>query len=328
MKELVGRLTALDPEASETLKVVSYFDTLVAGGVGLEALLRGAAVLSGAIVGTQTGDRTMRVDPAGELLIARTIDGEWLSRSTPRGSVWLERDGPAHANDDMVVERLALAVALVEARRGPAPESALHVAIDAACSLDERVVALARLRLDPATEVRVVVTPATTAVTPDPSTVVITPRGLVRAWLLTAADTPLAAGSPAGVGLACRADEAPRSFATAALALRLCDDGTPVTDAGTLGILLDAVNALEPSAAGFPDVIALARLDTRARQVLGALVTAESVRGAATTLGMHHSTIQARHDTLAQELGYDPRTAVGRGRYELAALLLRLIEQP
>jgi hypothetical protein len=28
MQQLVGRLTALDPEASATLKVVAYFDTL------------------------------------------------------------------------------------------------------------------------------------------------------------------------------------------------------------------------------------------------------------------------------------------------------------
>ena len=40
MQDLLGRLTALDPDASETLKVVSYFDTLIARAVGVESMLR------------------------------------------------------------------------------------------------------------------------------------------------------------------------------------------------------------------------------------------------------------------------------------------------
>ena len=40
MQELVGRLTALDPDASEALKVVAYFDALTASGVSLDGLLR------------------------------------------------------------------------------------------------------------------------------------------------------------------------------------------------------------------------------------------------------------------------------------------------
>lgn len=35
MQQLVGRLTALDPEASATLKVVPYFGTLVGHEVGI-----------------------------------------------------------------------------------------------------------------------------------------------------------------------------------------------------------------------------------------------------------------------------------------------------
>lgn len=51
MKELAGRLSALDPEASETLKVIAYFDKLVDGRVGPDGMLRGAAVLCGAPMG-------------------------------------------------------------------------------------------------------------------------------------------------------------------------------------------------------------------------------------------------------------------------------------
>lgn len=52
------------------------------------------------------------------------------------------------------------------------------------------------------------------------------------------------------------------------------------------------------------------------------------MRAAATALGMHHSTLQARHDALTTELGYDPRSLAGRARFQLARLLLRLQATP
>ncbi len=55
MQELAGRLTALDPEASASLRVIASFDALVAGGVGIEALVRAAAVLGGTIAGARIG---------------------------------------------------------------------------------------------------------------------------------------------------------------------------------------------------------------------------------------------------------------------------------
>lgn len=66
MQELVARLTAVDPEAGETLKVVSYFDTLVGAAAGLDALLRGAAVLSGVVAGVERRGRVSRRGPDGQ----------------------------------------------------------------------------------------------------------------------------------------------------------------------------------------------------------------------------------------------------------------------
>ncbi|WP_073813026.1 helix-turn-helix domain-containing protein [Kitasatospora sp. CB01950] len=74
------------------------------------------------------------------------------------------------------------------------------------------------------------------------------------------------------------------------------------------------------------DVRALAALDQRSSDVLRTLVEADSIRSAAATLGMHHSTVQARHEALTASLGYDPRTTTGRMRYTAAALLLRLTD--
>ncbi|WP_129788633.1 hypothetical protein [Promicromonospora panici] len=333
MQELVGRLTALDPEASETLKVVAYFDVLVAGGVGLQALLRGAAVLSGAVAGAFDGRRTYRIGPDGGRLADRTTsDGtaaqqQWPTRTINNGRVWLEREGTPHANDEMVIERLALAVDLVGARGPGRHGSALEIAVDAARDVAERRIALSRLRLDPARETRIAALPLShdpgTALPTAASTVVATPYGLVRAVILGRDAT---ISGPAGVGVARRGDQLPESFRTALLALRLLPANDAVVDAAELGVVLAAVSALEPVAALEPDVAALARLDARARAVLDELAAAESVRAAATALGMHHSTLQARHDTLTSELGYDPRTLDGRARYRLARLLLRLVE--
>ncbi|WP_454856421.1 hypothetical protein [Promicromonospora soli] len=359
MQELVGRLTALDPEASETLKVVAYFDVLVAGGVGLQALLRGAAVLSGAVAGAFDGRRTYRIAPDGGRLPDAAPDSatrpgaeaqqgaaaqpssgqpssaqpssagqeQWPSRSISNGRVWLEREGPPHANDEMVIERLALAVDLVGVRGHGRPSSALEIAVDAARDVEERRVALSRLRLDPARETRVAALPLShdpgAALPTAVSTVLATPYGLVRAVILGRDAT---IPGPAGVGITQRADQLPESFRTALLALRLRPASGAVVDAAELGVVLAAVSALEPVAALQPDVAALARLDVRARAVLDELAAAESVRAAATALGMHHSTLQARHDTLTSELGYDPRSLDGRARYRLARLLLRLVE--
>ncbi|MFC8800125.1 hypothetical protein ACFT2C_20520 [Promicromonospora sp. NPDC057138] len=329
MQELVGRLTALDAEASETLKVVAYFDVLVAGGVGLQALLRGAAVLSGAVAGASDGRRTYRIGPDGDRLpddAAR--DGaaprqQWPTRPISNGRVWLEREGTPHANDEMVIERLALAVDLVGAHGPGRSGSALEIVIDPARDVEERRVALSRLRLDPARETRIAALPLSHDPKAALSTVVATSYGLVRAVVLGRDAT---VPGPAGVGVARRGGELPEAFQTALLALRLLPDGDAVVDAAELGVVLTAVSALEPVAAQQPDVAALARLDLRARVVLDELAAAESVRAAATALGMHHSTLQARHDTLTNELGYDPRSLDGRARFRLASLLLRLLE--
>jgi len=328
MQELVGRLTALDPEASETLKVVAYFDVLVAGGVGLQALLRGAAVLSGTVAGASDGRRTHRMGPDGDRRTESVTENmpvqeHWPVRSTSSGSVWLEREGSPHANDEMVVERLALAVDLVGARRPGEASSALETAIDATRDADERRVALSRLRLDPSRDIRIAAVPLSHAVGAGPSTVVATSYGLVRA-VVVGRDAKVS--GPAGVGVPRRADELPESFRTAVLALRLLPESSAVVDAADLGIVLTAVSALEPVAAQQPDVVALARLDARTRAVLDELAAAESVRAAATALGMHHSTLQSRHDALTRELGYDPRSLHGRARFQLARLLLRLVD--
>jgi hypothetical protein len=224
-------------------------------------------------------------------------------------------------NDLMIVERLALAVAVVDARRGAGPESAIDVALDRTRPVDERNAALARLRLEPTTVVRVCALPVSIERPPGHSTITATPRGLIRLVLL--GDVAPRRG-PAGIGLRRPAEDIAESASTALLAQRAADDRTPVVDAEELGVLLIAAQSLAEAPHPHPDVAAIERLDARTRTMLTVLVEAESVRAAGIALGMHHSSLQARRASLAEELGWDPRSPLGRTRFQLASLLLRL----
>lgn len=330
MQELVGRLTALDPEASETLKVVSYFDTLVGGGVGLDALLRGAAVLSGTTAGyAAAAGRELRIAPSGERLVpADAAASAWPHRETSDGSrVWIERSGAPHANDAMVLERLALAVAITTARRSSTADAAVEVVVTAGAPAAERAVAASKLRLDASRDVRAIAFhPDAAALTPGPTAVVATPRGLARAVLVDGA-FHVPPGVRAGVGVSGPADRLPESWASALIALRLSTPREPVVDAAELGALLFVAESADRHEEPHPDAAALAALDERSRLVLEAFADAGSVRSAASMLGMHHSSVQARLDALTAQLGYDPRTPAGRTRYALARALAAL-ERP
>ncbi|MFT4212882.1 MAG: hypothetical protein QM626_13545 [Microbacterium sp.] len=321
MQELAGRLTALDADASASLKVISYFDALVAGGAGIESLVRAAVVLTGVAAGAETSGRVTRVDANGR----RGDDGDrgdWPSSEVGGRTVWIERVGEAHANDAMVLDRLSLAVMIADARRGVPEAGAVEIVLDAGRPASERATALARLPLEAAGPVRVI------AQQPDmpvagPSALVADARGLVRAVLMTPSHAPGA--GPAGYALASSADVLPQAWEDARLALRLADRRHPVVCADDLGALIVVARSFDPRQSQHPDVGVLLALDERTRELLDELVEADSVRAAAGALGLHHSTLQARHESLTRQLGYDPRSGLGRTRYETARLLARLV---
>lgn len=330
MQDLLGRLTALDPDASETLKVVAYFDALVARSVGMESMLRGAAVLSGATVGGRDGSQIVRVRADG-VRIDPGPSGGWPQReSGPDAVVWIERDGEPHSNDAMILERLALALGIIRARRSVGPESAVELVISGYAGRDERAAALPRLRLAPG-PLRVVASPPDPAPLPQhPSTVVATRHGLTRATLVDAREDPAAAwpedaGLRIGAGTAVSAERLPESWAAALVAVRLTTSGQPLVAADDLGALLLVAHSAETDPP-HPDAVALGALDPRSRELLDAVVDEQSVRAAAQRLGRHHSSVQERLTALVETLGYDPRTSLGRARYVVARMLRRLAD--
>lgn len=329
MQDLVGRISALDAEATETLKVISYFDSLVASGVGVEPMLRAAAVLSGVAVGARINGREYRFSPEGarlKLLAEDESQTAWNRREVTDGAVWIEREPPGHANDPMVLERLAMSVEIAEDRRTQPTRSAFEIACETSASQTERLKALSRLGIDPAQIVRVVTQPASSFDTSElrmfatAHCTIATPRGLVRAWL-----TDPAASIPQtlrlGIGLSVRAIDLPASLESAVLALSV--SRTHPVEAANLGAALWLLRAAEQHEEYHPDVRGLALLVDREHSLLtlDALAEHDTVRGAATSLGLHHSTVQHRIATLTEELGYDIRTPSGRIRYALARLL-------
>ncbi len=322
MQELVGRLTALDPEASENLKVIAYFDALVEGHAALEVLLRGAAVLTGCAAGFAAGGKRMRVDDRG-LRSAGPGSGRPVSAGWPEGQeptagavaaggaevsgggtadwprhpfgdddgfVWIEREGAAHANDAMVLERLAIAVGLSLERSDPAAgeRQALEVLLDGAEPVESRAVAARRLQLDERSLLRIVARPAGRS-RPEPrSAVILTAAGRVRATLRrdgehTGSDGP-ASGGPtsggraagaasasrtvasgerssaarasaaavAGIGVAAPAAGLDESWQTALIALKMTGPLEPVVNADELGVVLLAARVSEAAESGRP----------------------------------------------------------------------------
>ncbi|GAA0036110.1 CdaR family protein [Brevibacterium metallidurans] len=345
MRDLLGKLTALDPEARESLKVVGYFDALTARGVGLGGLLRAAAALSGTVAAATIRGTTTAYDPDGRRL-AEVDDASRGSVVEFRlGEVWLDRAGAPHSSDAMITERLALAIEAFESRQGSTRE--VEVIVDAQRTVPERMTALVRIGIDPTDSVRVIVSdedpgPGWTWTAPTP-----TPSGILHTSLEVRRKGAGGGGGGAGgalnrdqsdsgelstsgsrsrtgIGTWVRADCAPESWEAALVAHRLLGDGPEtILDATDLGGMLILARAYDP-AVPHPDVAALSELDDLTAEILRTLVDSESIRSAAAKLAMHHSTLQARHETLTARLGYDPRTTIGRMRYTAAEFLRRL----
>ena len=350
MQELVRRLSALDPDASAGLKVIAYFDALVEGAASVEAFLRGAAVLTGCAAGLADPERRvwMRVDAQGRRdppSAAHVQSGSptWRARAVSPGSaasVWIERAGAPHANDDLVLERLALGARPVVERThgaGGAPDEATAMALllDGDAAPELRLSAALRLGLAPSACARVIASPGGDVITQPSrrSALLATPLGLVRASVQLEAVGALP--RRAGIGTFVAVPDLPASWAAALLALRFTADGT-ADDPGPSRIQaeeLGALAALATSAGGDVHAVADAELrrlealrasDPLALAALDALSRSESLRAAATTLHVHHSTMQARCQRLEEALGYSLRTAHGRMRAHVALALRRL----
>lgn len=331
MQELLGRLSALDPEASLGLRVIACFDELIVGNVNTRALLSAAASLAGCVAGFHQDrpPQTVRVTPRGELCPA----GGEVPEGAPSSdgiTIWLERVGPPHANDAMILERLALAMRIRhgKGRRDLDNRRELGLVLDGSVPVEERRHAAGRLGLSAQGSYRIVVAPLFAAWDEHPvvpEDVVPTPFGPIHALVVPRDHGPVGA-RPSGVGLPARVDHLYHSFRTALVALRLCaPPAAPSVVAddygGLIGLLADT-----PPDAHLPDVDLLDEVMAHGWGpcTLDAIVRSGSVRQAARRAGVHHSTMQARIDAVVDVLGFDPFDGLGRTRLGIAFLVWRL----
>ncbi|MFJ4200005.1 helix-turn-helix domain-containing protein [Streptomyces sviceus] len=326
MKELAGRLTALDPDAGAAVRVIAYFDRLSESRAGLEALVRGAAVLAGVPARLVDAERRVQVRVEADGTRQDSVvppDPGWPSAAlTPGGAavLWLERDGAAPSVVDAVIlERAAGAVRIVLDRtrgRAPADDPALvETVLDAGAPEAARLHAARGLGLDPAA-------PARALALLDGRPRIVAGR----------ADAALPAGR-VGVGPAVPVLDLPRSWADARTALRFTAEGTAqdpgpkVVYADELGGVALLAGLVAPGAEPPPDVRVLEAAGAGTPWLLAtlhAVVSTASLRAAAAEINVHHSTLQDRLSHAEHLLGWPLRTPQGRLRLQLALAMRHL----
>ncbi len=328
MKELAGRLSAADPNLGDAVRIISYFDELLAHRGGFESIVRGAAVLAGAPARLSLPRRRLpvRVLPDGRRDdLGDLPEPDWQSIALPDfgATLWLERTADA-GTDVLILERAAIAL---RAALDRSPHRFLSHQDDPA---------LIEIMVDPESD------PATRAQAA--RSLGIKSGQLVRAIAQTGEirlevvdpgrdPAPLSIVDKAGVGPSVTVEDAPRSAREAGLALRFTTAATASNPQGAiayseeLGVLtLLATIADGPERHADIDTLkdALIQGPSWLLETLDALATTESLRSAARILVVHHSTLQRRLGQIAKTLGWDVTTPVGKLRLQVTLLLRRL----
>ncbi|MER7840776.1 helix-turn-helix domain-containing protein [Streptomyces sp. NPDC096040] len=333
MKELAGRLAAVDPDAGAAVAVIAYFDRLAETRAGLEALVRGAAVLAGCPARLVDEERRvrLRVEPDGRRQDgAGAPDPGWpCAPLVPGGppALWLERTGSDRPSvvDAVILERASAAARSVLDRtrgRAPAPPvddpALVETVLDADAPPAARLHAARRLGLD----------------TGDPSVrfrAVAVAGGSHR---IVADGQAVPQAGRAGVGPAVAVADLPRSWAAARTALRFASDGraqgpgSPVVYADELGGVALLGDIVVPGAEPAPDVRAVEAAAVDAPwmlRTLHAVASTASLRAAAAEVSVHHSTLQDRLTHAEHLLGWSVRTPQGRFRLQLALTMRQLM---
>lgn len=331
MKDLAFRLAALDPDASAALRVIAHFDQLSSTRVGLSTIVGEAAKLAGWPARLIDDDRrlSVRVEPDGAARpLPQPAAPDWLFAPLPgerAARLWLEHPGPASPVEAMVLERAAAAAAAVLFRTGgglgqraaAADPAWVELVVDAAVPEADRLRAARRLGLTPTTLARAVAVPGAA-----PYLETVPPAGVAPYHT-----------QRAGIGRTVAVPSLPASWVDAQTAVRFTAHGTAV-DPGPRIVAYEELGGLALLAAGVgpatepvPDVSALSAVAATAPWVLptlAAVADATSLRAAATSLRVHHSTLQDRIATVERQLGWTVRDARGRLRLQLALTLRRL----
>lgn len=163
MKGLLLRLSGLDADAENAVRVIGFFDRLIAGRAGLDALVRSTADLAGCPVGVHAPGQglSLRAEPESPVDAAGAPPPGAATRELEGGVVvWVARTGAPIPLDDMLLERFAIATAILLEHTGvPRPELGDPALVELVLSEDagtaERARALHLLGIGPSTRLRV-----------------------------------------------------------------------------------------------------------------------------------------------------------------------------
>ncbi|MFC8042040.1 helix-turn-helix domain-containing protein [Nocardia sp. NPDC057353] len=343
MDALVVRLSQLDVEAAGALRVVQFYDTLMRRRVDLPALARASAGLAGCAAGILlhgTG-RTTRFGADGReasgteqprsTAVPVVLDGEEI------GAVWLERPGPPRPLDELLLDRLAIAVAAVVERYGPArttmaDPALVELVVSASTEDAARERALRLLGFAPDTRLHVVAVRSErpldrlAALLCPGRPAKAAPVGGVGVVLAAAVDpAALPADVRAGVGAAAAPD---RCWREAGVALRFATAGRPVVRYADLGAVALLAEIAPERLRANPDVAAVALLATTPAdlETLDAYCRTGSVRRAAELLHLHHSSVARRVEQLGAAVGIRLTDPDGLLRARMALAAWRLLD--
>ncbi|MFD5093587.1 helix-turn-helix domain-containing protein [Amycolatopsis thailandensis] len=342
MEALAARLSHLDPDVEGAIRVVMFYDTLMRRRVDLPALARASAGLAECVAGIRlhsTG-RTLRMAPDGReaapaalpasTTVAVTLDDEEI------GTVWLERQGEPGALDDAVLDRLAIAVATVVERYGPARTTMadpalveLVISADGDDAARNRALRLLGFPVD--APIRVAAVRSGVPLEKVGSLIChgrpvkAASLGDVGIILATSVDpVRFPEGVRAGIGAAgCPR----RSWQDARTALRFTTARQPVIRYDELGALALLARIPEEDTRANADVVAITSLaaDPEDLRTLDAYCATGSVRQAADSLHLHHSSVARRLTQIGKSLGVEVTEPAGLTRARLALALWRLL---
>ncbi|MCE7001699.1 helix-turn-helix domain-containing protein [Kibdelosporangium philippinense] len=313
MEGLLLRLSSLDADAENAVRVIGFFDRLIATRASLDTIVSKARALAECPLGVSSSARGLQV--------GGPIPAHATRRELEDGTVvWLARDGKPLPLDEMVLERFSIAVALsLELSRVPLPAlgdpALVELVLSDSAGEAERSRALHLLGLKPTTPLRVLAVRGT-------------PTGLSAALgslhaVLAPNEIPDQDGE-VGISAQVPAINAPAAWAEARTVLRFTSQACPVGHADELGSQIALASLSREHIATLPDVIALDGLDPQLLTVLTALVRTNSNRKAAAAVHRHHSTIPARIAQAEPALGFPIDTPSGRFRLQLALILRHL----
>ena len=358
MQGLLRWVSTIDSAAERALRIIEFFDQLSRHDADIEAVTRATAVMAEATAGAEDDLHGVAcaMTPAGRPAQdtgVRTISRPVVQGNAEIGRVWLARsEGDAERDwDDLIMERMALAVAAAHARRrpperspvsGPADPAIVQYLLGGGISEPDASRAARLLGFRAGQQVRVVVVASA-----DLSHRVSELRAAFGGFVVVAALSgtsaavigsllPASVTLPAGItgciGPVVPVERADVSWRAAHRGLRfaaMSPTWPALIDTADLGCLL-ALDALDRDGIReLADVRAVASIAAGRRgkedlDLLDRICASNSLREAATAAHMHHSSINYRAHVLAEQLGISLSTAVGRYRARTALIFWRL----